>query len=145
MKVARLFQICLTLGYIGMTAHAAEDNPESNHLLNRTIVISNDHIDQSVRCQLVLAHFVTYDPVNIAPKDTLLIPVELRNSDRTIFYLYAGTYMAIEDLLCGFDSNWSLTRRELSLTPLQSLTVESLHFTCGFNQSFFCMESTLEP
>ena len=118
MNVTRLFQICLTLGYVGMTAPAADDNPESNHLLNRTIVISNNHIDQSVRCQFVLAHFVTYDPVNIAPNDALLIPVELRNSDRTIFYLYAGTYMAIEDLLCGFDSNWSLTRRELALTPL---------------------------
>ena len=128
-----------------MTALAADDNPGSNHLLNRTIVISNNHIDQSVRCQFLLAHFVTYDPVNIAPNDALLIPVELRNSDRTIFYLYAGTYMAIEDLLCGFDSNWSLTRRELSLILHRVLILSIQNFTCGFNQSFFCMESTLEP
>jgi hypothetical protein len=98
----------------------------------------------SIRCQFVLAHFVTYDFEKVLPNDTLSIPVILRQSDRTIFYVYAGKRMAVEDLFCGLDAHWSSTRKELTLTPLQSMLDESLDFDCGLDRDLFCTYFTPE-
>ena len=144
MRLARILQVCLIFGYAGMTTHASEDNLVVNNFLHRTIFISNDHTTEDVRCQFILAHFVTYDFVKFSQNDTLSIPVYLSNSDGTIFYFHAGNYMAIEDLLCGFDADWALTRQELSLIPFISSIDESLHFICGGDQMLSCIRKSIE-
>ena len=144
MKLTRLLQACLCFGYCVITTGLADNRPELTQHLPRSIVIVNSHMTHSIRCQFVLAHFVTYDFVKVLPNDTLSIPVILRQSDRTIFYVYSGKHMAVEDLFCGLDAHWSSTRTELTLTPLQSMLGESLGFDCGLDRDLFCTYVTPE-
>jgi hypothetical protein len=103
------------------------------------VSITNFHSSESVRCQLVLAHFVTYDPPVLLAGETLVIPITLEQHNSTLFLVDSGSPMAIEDLFCALDSAWSDTRLELSLAPLQSSTTPHLIFSCGIELQFSCI------
>ena len=103
------------------------------------VTISNFHVSESVRCQFVLAHFVTYDPPIILSGQTLVVPITIEQDNFTLFLVDSGKPMAIEDLFCALNSAWSDTRLELSLTPLQSTTTTHLEFSCGIQLQFSCI------
>ena len=103
------------------------------------VSITNFHSSESVRCQLVLAHFVTYDPPLLLAGETLVVPIMLGQDNSTLFLVDSGNPMAIEDLFCALDSAWSETRLELSLTPLQSSTTPRLAFFCGIELQLTCI------
>ena len=103
------------------------------------ITISNFHFSESVRCQFVLAHFVTYDPPMILSGETLVVPITIEQDNSTLFLIDSNKPMAIEDLFCTLDSAWSDTRLELSLAPLQSSTTAYLTFFCGIELQFSCI------
>jgi hypothetical protein len=64
--------------------------------------------------------------------------------DSTLFYNHSGKLMAIEDLFCGLHSDWSTTRQELSLTPLQDRESASLRFRCTVDSGFLCTVTELD-
>ena len=101
--------------------------------------ITNFHASEPVRCQFVLAHFVTYDPPVLLSGETLVVHITLEKDNSTLFFVHSGKPMAIEDLFCALDSAWSETRLELSLTPLQSSTTPRLAFFCGIELQFSCV------
>ena len=103
------------------------------------VSISNIHASESVRCQFVLAHFVTYDPPVLLSGETLVVPITLEQDNSTLFLVDYGKPMAIEDLFCALDSTWSDTLTELSLAPLQSSTTVNLTFSCGIELQFSCV------
>ena len=103
------------------------------------ITISNFHFSESVRCQFVLAHFVTYDPPVLLSGETLVVPITLEQDNSTLFLDNSAQPMAIEDLFCALDSTWSDTRWELSLAPLQRSTTANLIFSCGAELQFTCI------
>ena len=103
------------------------------------VTISNFHVSESVRCQFVLAHFVTYDPPVLHSGETLVVPITLEQDNSTLFLVNSAQPMAIEDLFCALDSAWSDTRLELSLAPLQSSTITHLTFSCGVDLQFSCI------
>ena len=103
------------------------------------VSITNFHASESVRCQFVLAHFVTYDPPVLLSGETLVVPITLEQDNSILFLVDSGKPMAIEDLFCALNSAWSDTRLELSLTPLQSATTAHLVFSCGIELQFSCI------
>jgi hypothetical protein len=103
------------------------------------VSITNLHTSKSVRCQFVLAHFVTYDPPTILSGETLVVPIAIEQDNSTLFLVDSSKPMAIEDLFCALDSAWSDTRLELSLVPLQSSTTAYLTFFCGIELQFSCI------
>ena len=103
------------------------------------VSIRNLHTSESVRCQFVLAHFVTYDPPMILSGETLVVPITIEQDNSTLFLVDYSKPMAIEDLFCALDSAWPDTLLELSLTPLQSSTAAYLRFFCGMELQFSCI------
>lgn len=119
------------------TANAA--NQDRLFDLNPIYVsITNFHASESVRCQFVLAHFVTYDPPILLPGETLVTSITRGQDNSTLFLVYSGKAMAVEDLFCALDSAWSETRVELSLAALQTTTTPHLAFSCGIEPQFSC-------
>jgi hypothetical protein len=103
------------------------------------VSITNFHASESIRCQFVLAHFVTYDPPSLLPGETLVVPITLEQDNSELLLVIHDKPMAIEDLFCALDSAWSDTRLELSLAPLQSSTTANLTFSCGIEPQFSCI------
>ena len=103
------------------------------------VSITNFHASESVRCQFVLAHFVTYDPPILLPGETLVTSITIGQDNSTLFLLHSGKAMAVEDLFCALDSAWSDTRMELSLAALQTNTTPHLVFSCGIEPEFSCV------
>jgi hypothetical protein len=103
------------------------------------VSITNFHASESVRCQFVLAHFVTYDPPILLPGETLVTSITRGQDDSTLFLVQSGKAMAVEDLFCALDSAWSDTRMELSLAALQTNTTPHLVFSCGIEPEFSCV------
>ena len=134
----RFFQTSLILAFFGSTILASGSEISLEDYYPLRILISNQHENDAVRCQLVLAHFVTYDLNRIEPGNEISISVVLSPIDSTLFYNHSGKLMAIEDLFCGLHSDWSITRQELSLTPLQDRESASLSFRCTVDSGFLC-------
>ena len=85
-----------------------------------------------LRCQLVLAHFVTQDIAPILPGGELIIALD-RDMDQgaLIFRHTGGRSMAIENILCGHSGAWSETRIDLDLTGLRSGKTTELRIVIG--------------
>ena len=126
---AALFMIFPALAY--------GDSDREAHLL-RNVQVKNQQSDHEIRCQLILAHFVTYDFRKVGPGQSLDFSIILRAPDRTLFFIHAKRTMAIENLLCGLDTNWSITKTELPLAFFKTTNKQSLVFECVFNTTFSC-------
>jgi len=134
----RFIQTSLILAFFGSTILASGSEISLEDYYPLRILISNQYENDTVRCQLVLAHFVTYDLNRIEPGKEISISIVLSPIDSTLFYNQSGKLMAIEDLFCGLHSDWSTTRQELSLTPLQDRASASLSFRCTVDSGFLC-------
>jgi hypothetical protein len=133
------FQLCFWLVLLVSGTAEAKSEYQFNDPNPVYVSITNFHVSESVRCQFVLAHFVTYDPPVLLSGETLVVPITLEQDNSTLFLLDYGKPMAIEDLFCALDSAWSDTLSELSLAPLQNSTAENLTFSCGIELQFSCV------
>ena len=122
-----------------MTLQAlAHGNDDREAYLLRNVQVKNQQSAHEIRCQLILAHFVTYDFSKLSSGQSLDFSIILRVPDRTLFFIHAKRTMAIENLLCGLDTNWSITKTELPLALFQTTNRQSLVFECVFNTTFLC-------
>ena len=135
----RVFGLCLWIVLFNSEIAGAKSEYQFIDPNPAYVSITNFHASESVRCQFVLAHFVTYDPPVLLSGETLFVPITLEQDNSTLFLVESGKPMAIEDLFCALNSAWSDTRLELSLTPLQSTTTTHLEFSCGIQLQFSCI------
>ena len=138
LRLPRFIQTSLFLAFFGSTILVSGSELSLEDYDPLRISISNQHENDAVRCQLVLAHFVTYDLNRVESGKEISFSILLSPIDSTLFYNHSGKLMAIEDLFCGLHSDWSTTRQELSLTPLQTKGSASLNFRCTVNPGFLC-------
>ncbi|MEM7224143.1 MAG: hypothetical protein AAF495_14270 [Pseudomonadota bacterium] len=105
------------------SGHAAD--PQNIHLR-----IENAS-EVSIRCVMVLAHFVTKDMPPI-PSGSSYTTTLIRDPDQgTLSY---GSFddhpMMLENLLCGSLSDWTTTSRDLPILNLRSAEATRFHFQC---------------
>ena len=135
----RVFGLCLWIVLFNSEIAGAKSEYQFIDPNPTYISITNLHTSESIRCQFVLAHFVTYDPPMILSGETLVVPITIEQDNSTLFLVNSSKPMAIEDLFCALDSAWSDTRLELSLAPLQRSTMPHLTFSCGIELQFTCV------
>ena len=75
---------------------------------------------EGLRCVVVLAHFVTHALPVIAAGARLEIALRRGGDGSLAFAPDGGRAMLVENLLCGVDSRWRATVRDLSLLALRS-------------------------
>ena len=122
------FLVCFCSVLFNSGIAEAKDQHQVFDPISVYVSITNFHPSEPVRCQFVLAHFVTYDPPILSSGETLVTSISLEQDSSTLFLVHTDKPMAIEDLFCALDSDWSDTRLELSLTPLQNAAKTHLAF-----------------
>jgi hypothetical protein len=101
--------------------------------------IANAKSGSLVRCQLVLAHFVTLAPDRIGPDHRATIELQRDVRAGTLFYRRAdGPPMALETVLCGLDDDWAATRNDLDLRRLRGGEGDRLLIVCEGEQGLAC-------
>ena len=113
----------LTYGLIALVAAAADPVPV-------TLTIENATAGPALRCQLVLAHFITHDLALIPANGTAEIDLQ-RNPSGTLFFQGGDRSMAVENVLCGRDDNWTASRNDLDLRRLREAASPALRVTCS--------------
>ncbi|MBR45580.1 MAG: hypothetical protein CMM31_03670 [Rhodospirillaceae bacterium] len=85
-----------------------------------------------LRCQLVLAHFVTQDIAPVPPGGETVIVFD-RDADEgvLIFRHVGGRSMALENVLCGLAGDWRATRADLDLADLRAGESVALRMVYG--------------
>lgn len=101
------------------------------------LTIENATAGPAVRCQLVLAHFVTHDLAPIPEGNTTAIDLR-RDADGTLLFQGGGRSMAVENILCGLDDNWTASRNDLDLRTLRDGTLPALRVTCSTANTMTC-------
>ena len=100
------------------------------------LTIQNDAL-QAVRCQFVLAHFVTFDLATIAGGDATTVALQ-RTADGTLSLVHDGRSMATENVLCGLDEGWATSKHDLDLQPLRTGSRGDFTFACTFEEGLRC-------
>ena len=101
--------------------------------------ITNAKTESIVRCQLVLAHFVTLDVVRIEPHHRATIDLQRDIRAGALYYLHEGNQpMALENVLCGLDEDWATTRNDLDLRDLRGGQQDRLVVICAGEQGLSC-------
>jgi hypothetical protein len=115
--------------------HAAE--PAGDRAPVR-LSIQND-ADAVLRCQVVLAHFVTLADHRLPPGTVRELDLE-RAAPSGALYVSGddGRPMAIEAIYCGLDERWDGTRAALDLTPLREPDRQRLAVACAGVQTPLC-------
>ncbi len=85
---------------------------------------------EGLRCVVVLAHFVTRDLPAIAAGARLEIAFERGDDGSLADISSGGRAMLVENLLCGTDSRWTATARDLPLLALRSGGIRQHRFRC---------------
>lgn len=102
--------------------------------------IANAKSESLVRCQLVLAHFVTLAPDRIRPNHRATIGLQRDVRAGTLFYPREdGPPMTLENVLCGLDDDWVATRNDLDLRRLRRGEGDRLLIVCDGEQSLACV------
>jgi hypothetical protein len=106
------------------------------------VAIRND-TGGTLRCVVVLAHFVTVDVAPLAPGQALTLALDRDAGSGALGYgSHAGQPMLVETILCGLDGRWAATRFDLPLTPIRSGDAESYVADCVAAEGVAC---TLRP
>ena len=104
-----------------------------------SVQITNATSKAALRCQLILAHFVTYEADTLAKGQEATLELLRGDQDGTlIFSAKDGRQMALENLLCGFDDDWGRTRKNLSLAQLRDGTSNRLQIICSGADRLTC-------
>ncbi len=101
------------------------------------LTIENAASGPNIRCQVILAHFVTHDLPTIPASQSATIEMD-RATDGTLFFRKGGQTMATENILCGLDQNWTVSRNDLDLRALRIGTREALQVTCSGATTLTC-------
>ena len=120
----------LTYGLSTLVASAADPVPV-------TLTIENATAGPALRCQLVLAHFVTQDLAPIPANAVAEVDMQ-RDSGGTLFFQGGGRSMAVENILCSLDDNWTASRNNLDLRSLREGALPALRVTCSATDSLTC-------
>jgi hypothetical protein len=101
--------------------------------------IDNNTNDAVLRCQLVLAHFMTGDLAPAAPGQMIEIDLQRDAATSTMLYLGpGGRLVAVENVLCGADDDWMATRNDINLTPLRAGVTQQLQIVCTERGELSC-------
>jgi hypothetical protein len=86
-----------------------------------TLVLRNEGAS-TIRCTLILGHWVTRDVPVLAPGAAATIAMKRQPEDGALYLLRADgrRRMMVETLLCGDDARWWETRAEIALQPLRA-------------------------
>ena len=116
----------------GFAAHGEERTPVALRVANGTE-------NAVLRCQLVLAHFMTGD---LAPaRPGLVIDIDLMREAATSTLLYlgpGGRLVAVENVLCGANGDWAATRNDIDLTALRDGRTQQLRMICADRGGLSC-------
>lgn len=120
---AALFGCSYDPGYIGQESDTV---PVALHITNSTT-------DQSVRCVVSMAHYITFDLNVVRPDESLDIDLLRGVSSSTLYFKKSSTrLMAVENVICGTHANWSETKRHVELSVLRSTAETELTVHCTY-------------
>ena len=101
--------------------------------------IANATPESAVRCQLILAHFVTRDAARIDAGGTARVElVRMPPAGTLAVRRDTGNAMAVENVICGLDDDWSASRNDLGLARLRDGSRDYLQVTCGATDGLSC-------
>jgi len=117
------------------TATAAEPSGAHEPV---ALEVVNGARQATLRCQLILAHFVTHQALLLPAGQRDSIPLDRYRDDGALTFARAGRTMAVERLLCGLDDDWAGTAGDLDLGPLRDGRLSRLRLRCGDEAGFAC-------
>ena len=138
LKILERLSLCAGLTLFGFSggATAAEDYGVTRPV---TVQITNATSKAALRCQLILAHFVTYEADALAKGQETTLELLRGDQDGTlIFSGKDGRQMALENLLCGFDDDWGETQKDLNLAQLRDGSSNRLEIICSGADRLTC-------
>lgn len=93
----------------------------------------------ALRCQFLLAHWMTSESWVLAPGDRLALTLG-RTQEGVLFQSHAEEPrpFPVEALLCGRDAAFADTRRALDLSALRVGASRALHLVCVATGSLIC-------
>ena len=101
--------------------------------------IANDS-GRGLRCQLILAHFMTRDLKLAAPGGAIAVDLLRETETGTLLRSDVdGRLVPVENVLCGVDSDWVTTRNDLDLTDLREGGARRLRIDCSARNGLSCM------
>ena len=110
---------------LGLAACAAQPETE-------TVKLRIENADaQAIRCQAILAHFVTRSLPEIAAGGAQEVILERDPGQGTLSYGTSdGRPMMLENILCGRVADWTETARDLPLQALRTGTASRFAARC---------------
>ena len=103
--------------------------------------LSNEAVNMTVRCQIVLAHFVTLADYRIVPGASRELELQREESSGALIVSRDdGRPMAIESIYCGLDGRWDETRADLPLNGLRDRARDHVDMICVDSGSPVCGE-----
>lgn len=116
----------------GITAAADDPAPI-------VLEIANETASYVLRCQLVLAHFMTRDLKAAAPGKTLEVDLLREGATGTLLRSdLDGRLVPVENVFCGADVDWVATRNDLDLTRLRAGDLRRLRIVCADRNGLSC-------
>lgn len=104
-----------------------------------TLEIANATSDSALRCQFILAHFVTQEAATIGAGRMATVELRRMTTGGTlVFQRTSGEVMAVENVICGLDQDWAATRNDLVLARLRDGSRNRLHVVCGTSNGLSC-------
>jgi hypothetical protein len=100
--------------------------------------VLNDTQRARLRCQLVLAHFITHVALVLDAGRRGRIALDRFDVDGTLALSQEGRTMAVENLLCGVEGDWAATVDNLDLGPLRDQRYARLRLRCNDEPGFAC-------
>lgn len=101
--------------------------------------IANDS-GRVLRCQLILARFMTRDPKPAAPGDAIAVDLLRETATGTLLRSdLDGRLVPVENVLCGIDADWVATRNDLDLTVLREGSARRLRIDCSDRNGLSCV------
>ena len=117
--------LALTIALLGCEA-APSPRGEPLHLR-----IENDSTEP-IRCVAILAHFVTRPLPAIPETGSIDLTLRRDRQDGSLSYGSHGTEaMMLENILCGSDSDWTTSARDLPLQRLRSEPASRFTYRCA--------------
>lgn len=119
---------------------ARSDEDRSPVVLEPVVLkITNKTENDTLRCQLLLAHFMTGDAAQATTGWVIEVGMLREVATSTLLYLGPGDRLvAVENMLCGADDDWQATRKNIDLTPLRAGGTRLLQITCTDRGGLFC-------
>ena len=123
--------LCVITGCAAPAKDPAEVPVEAGGGQEVQVSIQNQS-DESIRCVAVLAHFVTRTLPPIASGQVQAFTLVRDPTAGTLSYGSHGVHpMMLENLLCGTQSDWTASSRDLPLLTVRSDEARRFDFRCA--------------